>query len=294
MHEVIAKGILSAKNGMNLYRGCTHGCIYCDSRSKCYQINHTFEDIEVKKNAVDLLEQELIHKRKKCMIGTGSMTDHYMPLEKQKLLMRHSLEKILQYGYGVTVLTKSDLVLRDLDLLSQINERTKAVVQMTLTTYDEATCRIVEPHVSTTKKRFEVLRRCKALGIPTVVWMGPVLPYINDTEDNLHGILNYCLEAGVQGIMCFGMGLTLRDGNREYFYEQLDRYYPGLTQRYCREYGNAYEIDSPHNQKLMRIYEETCNRYDLLQQPNEVFHYLSEYEQKGQGQQISLSDLGLM
>lgn len=141
MHYVKAKGILSAKNGMNLYRGCTHGCIYCDSRSKCYHMEHDFEDIEIKENSLELLEDALRRKRKKCMIGTGAMTDPYIPLEMEEQKVRKSLELIYKYGFGFTVLTKSDRILRDLDLLKKINERAKCVVQMTLTTYNEELCK---------------------------------------------------------------------------------------------------------------------------------------------------------
>ena len=188
MHFVQAKGILSQNNGMNIYRGCSHGCIYCDSRSRCYGFTHAFEDIEVKKNAPELLEQALRSKRHKCMIGTGAMCDPYLPAEKELQLTRKCLELIDRYEYGVTVLTKSNLVLRDLDLLQSINKKAKAVVQMTLTTYDEELCRKIEPHVSTTRERFEVLMRCKELGIPTLVWMTPILPFINDTRENIEDL----------------------------------------------------------------------------------------------------------
>ena len=215
MHFVDAKGILSAKNGMNLYRGCTHGCIYCDSRSKCYQFTHDFEDIEVKQNAPELLEQTLRSKRKKCMIGTGAMCDPYMHCEKELRLTRRCIEIIERYGFGLAIQTKSDLVLRDLDLFQKIQEKAKCVVQMTLTTYDEALCKIVEPNVCTTKKRFETLKILQQNGIPTVVWLSPILPFINDAEENIEGILDYCIDAGVYGIINFGMGMTLRAGDRE-------------------------------------------------------------------------------
>lgn len=217
MHFVKAKGILSAKNGMNLYRGCSHGCIYCDSRSKCYHMEHAFEDIEVKENAIDLLEYAIIHKRKKCMIGTGSMTDPYIPLEMEIGNVRKALHLIYEHGFGFTVITKSNRILRDLDLLQKINEKSKCVVQMTLTTCNEDLCKKIEPNVSTTRERFEVLRKIRNAGIPTVVWLTPILPFINDTEDNISGILDMCIGAKVYGVICFGMGLTLREGNREYF-----------------------------------------------------------------------------
>ena len=215
MHYVTAKGILSSKNGMNLYRGCQHGCIYCDSRSDCYHMEHDFEDVEVKENSLVLLENALRRKRKPCMIGTGSMSDPYMPLEDELQYTRKALELIHRYGFGATLITKSDRVLRDLDLLKAINDKTKCVVQMTLTTYDEDLCRKLEPGVCTTKARFEALKALQDAGIPTVVWLCPILPFLNDSPENINGILDYCEEAQVKGIICFGMGVTLRAGNRE-------------------------------------------------------------------------------
>lgn len=280
MHFVDAKGILSSSNGMNIYRGCLHGCIYCDSRSLCYNMNHAFEDIEVKQNAPQLLEKALRSKRKKCMIGTGSMSDPYMPAETELKLTRRCLELIGQYQFGAAVLTKSDMILRDVDLLASINEQQKAVVQMTMTTYDDDLCRIVEPNVCPTSRRFEVLMEMKRLCIPTVVWLSPFLPYINDTEYNLKGLLDYCAEAGVKGIVCFGIGLTLREGNREYFYSALDRHFEGLSQRYRREYGNAYEIVSPNHGRLMRVFNEFCKKYGIIHDINECFIYLNELPEK--------------
>lgn len=283
MHIIEAKSILSAQNGMNLCRGCLHGCIYCDSRSTCYQITHDFEDIAVKANAPALLEQALRSKRKKCMIGTGSMSDPYLPHPDVLALTRRCLTLIAKYDFGAAVLTKSDLVLRDLDLLAQINRQQKAVVQMTLTTYDEALCRIVEPHVCTTARRAEVLRILHAHGIPTVVWLSPLLPFLNDTEENLRGILQYCIDAHLKGIVCFGIGMTLREGNREYYYSALDRHFPGLRRRYEQTYGDAYEIVSPRNDALMRIFHETCEAHGILHTPEDCFAYLQElpepYEQ---------------
>lgn len=286
MHFVEAKGILTNTNGMNLYRGCTHGCIYCDSRSKCYGIAHDFEDIEVKQNAPELLERALHSKRKKCMIGTGSMCDPYLQAERELKLTRRCLELIDQYEFGVAIQTKSTLFLRDMDLLCSINQKTKAVVQMTLTTYDESLCKLIEPAVSTTKERFEALLQCKKEGIPTVVWLSPILPFINDTEENIRGILEYCLEAGVKGIICFGMGLTLREGNREHFYQALEKHFPGLKSQYIRNFGNAYEIISPNHSKLWNIFAETCKREGILSTPEECFAYLHAFPE--QYEQLSL------
>ena len=285
MHFVDAKGILSAQNGMNIYRGCTHGCIYCDSRSRCYGIQHPFEDVEVKQNAPELLEKALRSKRKKCMIGTGSMCDPYMHCEEQLQLTRRCLEIIDTYEFGLAVQTKSDRILRDMDILKSINQKAKCVVQMTLTTYDEELCKILEPHVSTTKQRFYVLERFRDEGIPTVVWLSPILPYINDTKENLEGILDYCIRAKVRGILCFGMGVTLREGDREYYYAALDKHFPGLKERYQRKFGYAYQVNSEHNDELMAIFHETCEKYGIIHDVDECFQYLHElperYEQIG-------------
>lgn len=287
MHYKETKGILSAKNGMNLYRGCSHGCIYCDSRSKCYQMDHDFEDIEIKSNALELLEETLSYKRKKCMIGTGSMTDPYIPLERELEHLRRALMLIERYGFGFTVITKSDLILRDLDLLNRINEKTKCVVQMTLTTFDEELCRKIEPGVCTTRRRFEVLKILRDSGIPTVVWLCPILPFINDTEENLRGILNYCVEAGVRGVICFGMGVTLREGNREYFYQQLDRLFPGMKEKYMREFGNSYVCSSPQNHSLMKLFHRICEEAGIMHSNDEIFKYLNEFQEKQEGSQLS-------
>lgn len=290
MHFVKAKGILSAKNGMNLYRGCSHGCIYCDSRSNCYHMEHAFEDIEVKENAIELLKDALTRKRKKCMIGTGSMTDPYIPLEMKLRNVRKALELIYAQGFGFTVITKSNRILRDLDLLQKINEKTKCVVQMTLTTFDEDLCRKIEPNVSTTEERFEVLKTLRDCGIPTVVWLSPILPFINDTEENISGILDMCAEAKVYGVICFGMGLTLREGNREYFYEQLDRLFPGLKEQYIRTYGDQYMIESGNSQKLMRLFHRKCEKYGIVHDNDQIFRYLSAFEEKDDGGQLSIWD----
>lgn len=288
MHEVNVKGILSAKNGMNIYRGCLHGCIYCDSRSLCYQMNHKFEDIEVKANAVGLLENTLRRKRNKCMIGTGAMSDPYMPIEEKLGNMRKCLEVIERYGFGVTMITKSTKVLRDLDLLKKINEKSKCIVQMTLTTYDEDLCRIVEPNVETTYERFRALEILHDNGIPTVVWLCPILPFINDTEENIREILDYCVRAKVKGIINFDMGVTLRDGNREYFYKKLDEHFPGLKEKYIRMYGNSYQLSSPNSRQLNMIYKSECIKNGIMCDVNECFEYLNKYEDKYGGEQISL------
>lgn len=290
MHYTDVKGILSSQNEMNVYRGCTHGCIYCDARSKCYNMDHPFEDVEVKSNAAELLEDALKRKRKKCMIGTGAMSDPYIHAEEKIRCTRKCLELIDQYEFGLAIQTKSDRILRDLDLIKRIHSKTKCVVQMTLTTYDENLCRILEPNVSTTKERFEVLKILRDNGIPTVVWFDPVLPFINDTEENLRGILQYCIEAKVYGIICFGIGLTLREGNREYFYQKLDEYFPNLKEVYQKKYGYSYEVTSDHNDALMRIFYDECRGHGIVCNNDELFKYLHQFEDKQCIEQISFFD----
>lgn len=292
MHFVDAKGILTGSGGhlgMNIYRGCTHGCVYCDSRSRCYQFTHLFEDIEVKRNAPELLEKALQSKRKRCMIGTGSMSDPYMHCEEQLGLTRRCLEVLQRYGFGVTIQTKSDRILRDMDLLDEINRSTKCVVQMTLTTYDDELCRILEPHVCNTRRRIEVLERMQERGIPTVVWLTPILPFINDTPENVEAILKECVRVGVKGVIDFGMGLTLREGDREYYYAALDRHFPGMKTRYIQRYGNAYELPSPRARELRALLHGICAENGILDTPEACFGYMYDFpENKAQ---LSLFDL---
>ena len=291
MHFVDAKGILTGSGGrygMNIYRGCTHGCIYCDSRSTCYHFTHPFEDIEVKQNAPELLEKALKSKRKKCMIGTGSMSDPYMHCEEKLRLTRRCLEIILENGFGATVQTKSDRILQDIDLLDEINRSTKCVVQMTLTTYDDDLCRILEPNVCNTKRRIEVLEKMKERGIPTIVWMTPILPFINDTEENVSSILNECARVGVKGVIDFGMGLTLREGDREYYYAALDKHYPWMKGRYIECYGNAYDVPSPRAKELTAVFKKICRENGMLSTPQECFAFIEEFPERYQ--QMSLFD----
>ena len=276
MHYAAYQSVLLANNTMNLYRGCTHGCIYCDSRSVCYQISHPFEDIEVKQNAAEILDGQLRRRRSKAMIHTGSMCDPYIPLEDELLLTRRCLQVIARRGFGLTILSKSDRMLRDMDLLEEINRRQKCVVCVTLTTHDEALCRKLEPNVCPTAARVKVLMECKRRGIPTVVWMTPILPFINDTQENVNALLDDCFAAGVHGIISFNMGLTLREGDREYFYAQLDRLFPGLKQRYIDTFGLRYECESPHSARLTALFHSRCARQGVLHDPNAVFRYMDE------------------
>ncbi len=292
MHFVEAKGILTSNNGMtgmNIYRGCSHGCIYCDSRSRCYQFTHPFEDIEVKQNAPELLEKTLRSKRKKCMIGTGAMSDPYMHCEEELQLTRRCLEVIRKYEYGLAIQTKSDRILRDIDLLDEINKAAKCVVQMTLTTYDNELCKKLEPNVCNTKRRIEVLEKMQERGIPTIVWITPILPFINDTRENVESILRECARVGVKGIIDFGMGLTLREGDREYYYAALDKHFPGMKKRYIETYGNAYELPSPKRKELLNLLRTICMEKGMMYKPQDCFNYMMELPDKYP--QMSIFDL---
>jgi DNA repair photolyase len=288
-HYADYKTILSPKNGFNLYRGCTHGCIYCDSRSVCYRMTHDFEDVEVKRGAPEILENQLKRKRKPCMLSSGAMCDPYLPLESRLMLSRQCLEVVERYGFGVAVLTKSSLVLRDLDLLKAINSKARAVVQMTLTTADEELCRILEPNVCATAERFRALEIFRDKGIETAVWFCPILPWINDTEENVRGILDYCVRAKVKAIVYFGIGMTLREGDREYYYKKLDEHFPGLKERYVKTFGNAYEVSSPNATRLDGIIRETCKRNGVMLGAENVFKWLAEYPENNR--QLTLDDI---
>ena len=282
MHTIQAKSILSAKNGMNLYRGCQHGCIYCDSRSRCYHMDHPFEDVAVKGNALQLLQTSLKRKRRPCMIATGSMSDPYTPVEQELGMTRQALQLVERYGCGIAIQTKSDLILRDLDILRRIHRRSKAVVQITLTAMDDRLSRLIEPNVCPTSRRIEVLKALQAAGIPTVVWLCPVLPWLNDTEENIRGIVKACADAGVKGIISFGMGMTLRDGSREYYYTQLDRKFPGLKERTIRTYGSAYELRSPHSRELEALFHRLCAKYGIWHDNDRIFDWMARLEDPDQ------------
>lgn len=289
MHYADYKTVLLANNTINVYRGCSHGCIYCDSRSVCYQIGHPFEDIEVKRNADIILDDQLRRRRKKAMINSGSMCDPYIPLEAELRLTRRCLEAVARHGFGLSILSKSDRMLRDMDLFEEINRKQKCVVCTTLTTFDEALCQKLEPNVSTTAARVNVLLECQRRGLPTVVWLTPILPFINDTEENLNGLLDCCVAAGVRGVLSFGMGLTLREGDREYFYAQLDRLFPGLKQRYIQAFGLSYVCNSPNNARLMALLAGRCQKHGILYDPDAVFRYLRELPEEPP--QLSMFDL---
>ncbi len=276
MIEIQPKTILSKKNTMNVYRGCTHGCIYCDSRSEIYKKTYNFEEIEVKKDIVGKLRNEL-KKRNKAMIMTGSMCDPYMPIEAELQHTRKCLEVIEEMGFGVSIITKSDLILRDLELLKRIQKKARVVVSITLTTFDEELCRALEPGVCTTKRRFEVLKTLHEEGIPTIVWLCPILPLINDTRSNIDGILSYCKEAQVKGILTFGLGMTLRYGNREYYYKKLDEHFPGIKLEYMRQFGARYGIGNTKTRELNKHIKNFCKEQGIMFSQKEIFEFMADF-----------------
>jgi DNA repair photolyase len=223
------------------------------------------------------------------MIGTGAMSDPYMHCEEELRLTRKCLEIILKNGFGAAIQTKSDRILRDIDLLSEINRSAKCVVQMTLTTWDDGLCQVLEPNVCNTKRRIEVLEEMQKRGIPTVVWLTPILPFINDTEENITSILHACVRVGVKGIIDFGMGLTLREGDREYYYAALDKHFPGMKERYIKRYGNAYDLPSPKARELTEIFQRICKENGILSSPEDCFRFMSELPEKYP--QMSIFDL---
>ncbi len=252
--------IFAIKYNMNLYRGCQHQCIYCDSRSECYGIEN-FADILVKVNAIDLLDQELPRKRVKGTIGTGSMNDPYMPIEKRYCLTRRALERIARYGFGVHVITKSDLVLRDLDLLREIR-RVHALVSFTITTTDDALARKLEPGAPPPSARLRAMQTLAQQGILTGVSMMPILPFLEDSLENVIAIVEGAVESGAAYIVPW-FGMSMRDRQRDYYYTQLDRLFPGLRQKYERRFGERYECPANHADQLCARFQQLCQQHHL-------------------------------
>ncbi len=269
MKVVNAKHIIQPNGNFNLYRGCTHGCIYCDARSLCYQIKE-FEHVAVKKDAPLKVKMELSKKRKKHMLRTGGMSDPYVTIEKHTGIFRSLLQEVHSAGFGIEVLTKSNLALRDLDLYKKIHKRYRTVMAYTLTTIDDELARVIEPHVSLPSERLSALEAFHEAGIITGVWLTPVIPFITDTVDNIEAIIKACHQVGVTYIMNFGMGVTLREGNREYYYAQLDKHFKGLKSKYISVFGNQYICNSPDHILLQKTFEDLCDHYGILYKHEDI------------------------
>lgn len=261
---------------MNLYRGCCHGCIYCDSRSECYQIED-FDKVRAKENSLMILRDELRRKVKTGVIGTGSMSDPYNPFEREERLTEKSLMLIDAYNFGITVITKSPLITRDIPLYKQIAEHSPVLCKMTITTADDKLSWLVEPRVAVSSERFDALAKMSDAGLFTGITLMPVLPFIEDTEDNIRMIVRRARECGVRCIYP-AFGLTLRAGNREYFYQKLDESFHGLKEQYIRRYGNRYECPSPNAKKLWQVFTEECERFGIIYEMKAIIQaYKSGY-----------------
>ncbi|MBS4538767.1 radical SAM protein [Clostridium sp. D2Q-11] len=268
---------------MNIYKGCSHGCIYCDSRSSCYQVLN-FDRVRAKKDVLLLLERELMSKRKKGIIATGAMSDPYNPLEEKHELTRGALELINKYGFGSSLLTKSDLVVRDIDVIKKIKTHSPVVVKFTITTYDDGLCKKVEPNVTVSSDRFTALKRLSDEGIFTGVHIWPILPFINDTEENVKSIVRAAYESGAKYVTGY-FAVTLRQNQRIYYYKQLDKLFPGLKQKYINTYGDSYECTSVNEKKLYEVLASECKKYGLLYKMSDI---RQEIKRKYDNKQMTL------
>ncbi|MCL2572644.1 MAG: radical SAM protein [Defluviitaleaceae bacterium] len=269
---------------MNIYRGCPHGCIYCDSRSDCFK-NPDFETVKMKENALEIVRNDLRRKIKTGVIGTGSMSDPYNPAEKTELLTRNSLELINAFSFGVSPITKSDLITRDADILRDIMSHSPVLVKFTITTADDDLCKKIEPQVAPSSARFKAIKTLTAQGIPCGVLILPLLPYINDTEENIRGILNQAKEAGAYFVYTY-MGMTLRQGSREIYYHHLDQIAPGIKEKYQKNFGIRYTNLSPRRKKLWDVFNQECERLGLISDMKAIIHY---YKARYENPQLTLS-----
>lgn len=278
MEFIKAKTILSkVKNGnewygvdynMNLYRGCSHGCIYCDSRSNCYHIDN-FDIVKGKENALVILENELIRKKEKGVIGIGAMSDTYNPKEIKYEITRGALKLISKYGYGVSIDTKSDLILRDIDLLKEINSKNNVIIKFTITTPNDNLSKIIEPNVCISSKRLQAIKTLSDNGIFTGIMMNPVLPFITDKEENIKELVRLAYESGAKFIHTY-MGMTLRENQRDYYFDKLDQNFKGLKQKYIKYYGDRYNCIIPNSKRLYKIFTDECEKYGLLYNMNDI------------------------
>ena len=272
MDFIITKTILTKVNygkdwfgvdyNMNLYRGCSHGCIYCDSRSNCYHIDN-FDTPKGKENALAILENELSKKREKGVVGIGSMSDTYNPFEKEYEQTRNALKLLSKYNFGVSIDTKSDLILRDLDILKEINKKNNVIIKFTITTPNDELSKVIEPRVCPSSKRFEAIKELTDNGIFAGIMMNPVLPFITDSEEDIKELVRLAHENGAKFIQTY-MGMTLRENQRDYYYEQLDKHFKGLKEKYIKYYGEKYNCPVPNYKRLYKIFTDECDKYGIL------------------------------
>lgn len=273
---------------MNIYKGCCHGCIYCDSRSDCYRIER-FDQVRAKENALEIIRDDLRRKAKRGVVATGAMSDPYNPFEKDLLLTRHALELVSAFGFGSAITTKSDLIIRDIDVLEEIKEHSPVLCKITITTCDDNLCRKIEPRVSVSSKRFEAIAKLKEAGIFTGILLMPVLPWICDSEKNILGIVKEAKECGADFIYP-AFGVTLRQNQREWYYEKLRQLFPEkhLYEKYQKKYGNRYQCVSPSAKKLWELFANACNDAGILYQMRQI---MTAYKRPYQTEQMSIFDL---
>lgn len=253
---------------MNIYKGCCHGCIYCDSRSECYRIDN-FDKVKAKANALEIIRNDLRRKVKTGVVATGSMSDPYNPFEKELLLTRHALELINAFEFGAAIATKSNLITRDIDILSEIKEHSPVLCKITITCADDELSKIIEPNVCVSSKRFEVIRKLSNAGIFTGILLMPVLPFITDTEENIRGIVRKAHESGARFIYS-ALGMTLRTNQRDYYYQQLDKHFPNLKEKYIKMFENSYSCGSPRARELSIIFRNECNKYGIIYKMSDI------------------------
>ncbi len=298
MDQILAKTIISEYKpnnewfgnhyNMNIYKGCNHGCIYCDSRSECYQVEE-FDQVRSKANALNLIERDLKSKRKTGVIGTGSMSDPYNPFEKELALTRGALALIHRYGFGVSIFTKSDLVCRDGDLLKEISKHSPVLIGITITTSDDALCKRIEQNVSVSSQRFKAIQNLSEQGLYAGIIMMPTLPFIEDTPDNIRSIVRLAYEHKARFIYAMPhFGVTLRTNQRDWFYQKLDLLFPGIKEKYIATYGDAYACASLNSKHLWEVFTKECDRYGIVYKMKDI---ILGY-QKGYGfDQLSLFDV---
>lgn len=262
---------------MNIYRGCSHGCIYCDSRSSCFQ-NPEFNTVKVKENALEIVRDDLRRKVRKGVVATGAMSDPYNPLEKHLKLTRNSLELINAFGFGASLVSKSALIVRDVDILKDIQTHSPVMAKLSVTTADDDLSRLLEPNTSVTSERFDALRVLAGNGIFCGVFIIPMLPFITDSTENLTKLLRMIKDAGADFVYTY-MGMTLRPGSREYFYEHLDMILPGIKEKYMKSFGFRKNFSSPNAKKLWNVLESECARLGLLYEMKAITHkYKAGYD----------------
>ncbi|MFR2787995.1 MAG: radical SAM protein [Clostridia bacterium] len=265
---------------MNLYKGCCHKCIYCDSRSNCYQVKD-FDRVRAKKDEIEILNKELKNKRKKGVIGIGAMSDTYNPFEKQYEITRKALELIAYYKFGVSIETKSNLIVRDIDIFKKINKKADVILKFTITSADDSLSRKIEPNVCASSKRLKAMKQLSEQGLFVGTLLTPIIPFITDSEDNIRNVIKLSYENGAKFVFSMG-GVTLRENQREYFYEQLDKIFPELKEKYIKTYGNSY-FCYPLNKNLGKIFKEECEKYGLLYRMSDIVKaYKKEMKQEEQ------------